>query len=206
MASPLPIAVLISGGGTTLRNLIERIDAGTLPVDIRLVISSSPDAQGLKYAAEANIPSLVVEKQRSVSPEAFSESVFAPCRAVQVRYVAMGGFLKHVIIPADFENRVVNIHPSLIPAFCGQGMYGLKVHQAVLDYGAKVTGCTVHFVDNQYDHGPILLQRPVAVQDDDTAESLQARVFEVECEAYPEALALLAGNRVQVVSRHARIR
>ena len=109
----------------------------------------------------------------------------------------MGGFLKHVLIPPDFENRVINIHPALIPAFCGQGMYGLRVHEAVLDYGAKVTGCTVHFVDNQYDHGPIILQRTVEVLPDDTPESLQARVFAAECEAYPEALRLLASGRVQ---------
>ncbi len=190
----LPIAVLISGGGTTLRNLIEKVRTGTLPVEIRLVISSSATARGLQYAAEAGIPALVVEK-KGMTDEAFSEAVFSPCRAAGVRYVVMGGFLKHVLIPPDFENRVVNIHPSLIPAFCGHGMYGLKVHQAVLDAGAKVSGCTVHFVDNVYDHGPILLQRQVEVRGDDTAESLQARVFAAECEAYPEALTMLAAKQ-----------
>ena len=98
----------------------------------------------------------------------------------------MGGFLKHVLIPADFENRVVNIHPALIPAFCGQGFYGHRVHEAVLDAGAKMSGCTVHFVDNVYDHGPIILQRTVPVLDDDTPDTLAARVFAAECEAYPE--------------------
>jgi len=206
MANPLPIAVLISGGGTTLRNLIERIGTGSLPAEIRLVISSNPDARGLEYAAEAKIPTLVVEKNKSASPAAFSDAIFGPCRDAKVRYVVMGGFLKHVPIPTDFENRVVNIHPSLIPAFCGLGMYGLKVHQAVLDYGAKVTGCTVHFVDNDYDHGPIILQRAVEVRDDDTAESLQARVFQAECEALPEALALLASSRVAVAGRRVLLR
>lgn len=193
MASPLPIAVLFSGGGTTLRNLVDRVRAGSLSVEIRLVISSSATARGLQYAAEAGIPALVVEKE-GLSDAAFSEAIFAPCRAAGVRNVVMGGFLKHVLIPPDFENRVVNIHPSLIPAFCGHGMYGLKVHQAVLDADAKVSGCTVHFVDNEYDHGPIILQRQVKVRDDDTAESLQARVFAAECDAYPEALTMLAAK------------
>lgn len=200
LTHPLPIAVLISGGGTTLRNLIERIGAGSLAGDIRLVISSNPHARGLEYAAEAKIPTLVVQK-KSISHAAFSHAIFGACREAGVHYVVMGGFLKHVPIPPDFENRVVNIHPGLIPAFCGLGMYGLKVHQAVLDYGAKITGCTVHFVDNQYDHGPIILQRPVEVRDDDTAETLQARVFQAECDALPEVLTLLAASRVTVTGR-----
>ncbi|MCI0361132.1 MAG: phosphoribosylglycinamide formyltransferase [Planctomycetaceae bacterium] len=206
MASLLPIAVLISGGGTTLRNLIERVGAGSLPVEIRLVISSNPKARGLEYAAQAQIPTLVVEKKKFATPEAFSEAIFGPCRHAKVQYVVMGGFLKHVLISPDFENRVVNIHPALIPAFCGHGMYGLAVHQAVLDYGAKLTGCTVHFVDNDYDHGPIILQRAVAVHDEDTPQTLQARVFEAECDALPEALALLASSHVAVSGRRVTIR
>jgi phosphoribosylglycinamide formyltransferase-1 len=127
--------------------------------------------------------------------------MFAPCRHAGVTYVVMAGFLKHVPIPADFTNRVINIHPSLIPAFCGKGMYGLKVHQAVLVYGAKVTGCTVHFVDNEFDHGPIIGQWPVPVKDDDTAELLQARVFAAECEAYPEVLRGLARGEISITGR-----
>ena len=206
MASPMPIAVLISGGGTTLRNLIEQIREGSLPIEIRLVISSSADARGLAIAAEAGIPSLVVRKDKLTTADAYSEAIFGPCRNAGVKYVVMGGFMKHVAIPADFENRVVNIHPSLIPAFCGHGMYGLRVHQAVLDYGAKITGCTVHFVDNDYDRGPIILQRPVEVRDDDTAESLQAAVFAEECQAFPEALSLLAAGRIQVSGRRVLVR
>jgi phosphoribosylglycinamide formyltransferase 1 len=194
MSAPLPIAVLISGGGTTLRNLIKRMKAGTLPVEIRLVISSNPNAVGLKFAAEAAVPSLVVEKTKSISPEEFSAAIFGPCHAAQVRYVVMGGFLKHVLIPADFENRVLNIHPALLPNFGGKGMYGLRVHEAVLASGARVSGCTVHFVDNVYDHGPIILQRKVEVRDDDTPASLRERVFAAECEAYPEALRMLAAE------------
>ena len=199
--SPLPIAVLISGGGTTLRNLIEQQRAGQLPIDIRLVISSNPTAKGLQYAADGKIPALVVEKKKGRTAADFESAVFEPCRAAGVRYVVMAGYLKHVTIPADFANRVINIHPSLIPSFCGQGMYGLKVHQAVLDYGAKVTGCTVHFVDNHYDHGPIIGQWPVAVADDDTAETLQARVFAKECEAYPAVLRALATGEISIRDR-----
>src|SRR5438045_2923368 len=117
MPAPLTIAVLISGGGTTLRNLIERIRSGSLPVEIRLVISSNPDANGLEFAKAAGVKSLVVEKKKGLSDAAFSEAIFGPCRAAGVRYVVMGGFLKHVVIPPDFQNRVINIHPALLPKF-----------------------------------------------------------------------------------------
>jgi phosphoribosylglycinamide formyltransferase-1 len=198
---PFPIAVLISGGGTTLRNLLERIEAGELGVQIRLVISSSAKARGLQYAADANIPTLVARRKDYDNAEAYSAAIFDPCREAGVELVVMGGFLKHVLIPDDFENRVINIHPGLIPAFCGKGFYGHHVHQAVLDYGAKISGCTVHFADNQYDHGPIILQRTVPVLDDDTADTLAARVFEQECEAFPEAIQRIATGRVRVVGR-----
>jgi phosphoribosylglycinamide formyltransferase-1 len=197
----LPIAVLISGGGTTFRNLLEKISAGTLDVDVRLVISSSSTAGGLEIAQDQGIPTQVIRAQEFDTPEGFSQAVFDACRDADVQLVVMGGFLKHVLIPPDFENRVTNIHPGLIPAFCGKGFYGLRVHQAVLDYGCKVSGCTIHFVDNEYDHGPIILQRVVPVRDDDTAESLAARVFEAECEAYPQAIQWYAEGRIQVDGR-----
>lgn len=203
--SPLPIAVLISGGGRTLRNLIQRADADNLDVDIRLVISSSRAAGGLNHARASSIESLVVAPDECRSPEAFSQAVFEPCRQAGVQLVVMAGFIKHVPIPGDFENRVVNIHPGLIPAFCGHGFYGHRVHSAVLEYGAKMSGCTVHFVDNQYDHGPIILQRTVPVADDDTADTLAERVFELECEAYPDSLQLIAEGRVQVEGRSVKI-
>ncbi len=198
---PFPIAVLISGGGTTLRNLLDRIEAGTLGVQVRLVISSSAKAGGLQFATDANIPSLVARRKDYDTPEAYSAAIFDPCREAGIQLVVMGGFLKHVLIPDDFENRVINIHPGLIPAFCGQGNYGHHVHHAVLDYGAKISGCTVHYADNQYDHGPIILQRTVPVLDDDTTDTLAARVFEQECEAFPEAIQQIAEGRVQVVGR-----
>lgn len=198
---PLPIAVLISGGGSTLRNLLEKIDAAKLDAQVKLVVSSSATAGGLKYAEQASAPSIVVRQKDHATLEAYREAIFDPCREAGVQLVVMGGFLKLVQVPADFENRVVNIHPGLIPSFCGKGFYGHHVHQGVLDYGAKVSGCTVHFVDNQYDHGPIILQRTVPVLDDDTADTLAARVFEQECEAYPEAIQAYADGRLRVVGR-----
>ena len=200
------IAVLISGGGTTLRNLLEEIDAGQLPVEIALVVSSSPTAGGLQFAADAGVPSVVVRRNDHAAQDDFSRTIFDHCRRARCDLVAMGGFLKRITIPEDFTNRVVNIHPALIPAFCGEGFYGRRVHQAVLEYGAKLSGCTVHFADNQYDHGPIIVQRAAPVLDDDTPETLAARVFEAECEAYPEALRLIAVGRVTVDGRRVRIK
>lgn len=205
MPTPLPIAVLISGGGTTLRNLLEKRDAGELPIDVRLVISSNPTARGLEIAKAAGIPTLVASKRKGQSSDDYAHDIFDPCRQAGVQLVVMGGFLKHVTIPQEFANRVVNIHPGLIPAFCGQGMYGHHVHEAVLEYGAKISGCTVHFVDNTYDHGPIILQQVVPVHDDDTPDSLAARVFAAECEALPEALRLIAAGKVQVDGRRVKI-
>ncbi|HWB00830.1 MAG TPA: phosphoribosylglycinamide formyltransferase [Pirellulales bacterium] len=196
--SPLRLVVLISGGGTTLRNLIEKIATGELDARIELVISSNPSAGGLAIAAAAGIPTRILERRSFTSNADYGAAVFDACRAVSPHLVVMAGFLKFCPVPDDFAGRVVNIHPSLIPAFCGHGMYGLRVHQAVLEAGARVTGCTVHFVDNQYDHGPIILQRTVPVLDDDTPEILAARVFEAECEAYPDALRLFAGGRLRL--------
>ncbi len=205
-STPLRLAVLISGGGTTLRNLIEHIDSGRLAAKIALVISSSPQAGGLKYAADAGIATHVVQRRDFADDQAFGQAVFDACRAAQVGLVAMAGFLKFAPIPDDFRNRVMNIHPALIPAFCGHGFYGLHVHRAVLDYGAKISGCTVHFVDNEYDHGPIILQRTVPVEADDTPERLAARVFAAECAAFPEAINLYAAGRVQVDGRTVQVR
>ncbi len=204
MAEPLPIAVFISGGGTTLRNLLQEWRAGQLPVEFRLVVSSNPRAGGLEFAREAGIPTEIVRRRDFASGEAHADAVFGACRRAGVALAVMAGYLEFVLIPADFENRVVNIHPSLIPAFCGHGFYGRHVHEAVLAYGAKVSGCTVHFVDNQYDHGPIILQRTVAVADADTPESLARRVFEAECAALPAALRAIAAGDIEVVGRVVR--
>ncbi len=204
-ARPLRIVVLISGGGTTLKNLIAHRDAGRLNVEIPLVLSNNPKAGGQPFALEADIPYEVIERNRFASQDAFSEALFGRCRDVDADLVVLGGFLKQITVPDDFANRVINIHPALIPAFCGKGMYGHYVHEAALQYGVKLTGCTVHFVDNQYDHGPVILQKAVPVLDHDTTDMLAARVFEAECEAYPAAIGLIATGRVTVEGRRVRI-
>ncbi|MBX7166979.1 MAG: phosphoribosylglycinamide formyltransferase [Pirellulales bacterium] len=203
--SPLRLAVLISGGGTTLRNLLAEIAAGRLDASVETVVSSNPQAGGLQIAASAGMPAHVVERRSFSGVAEFSAAIFDRCRAAQVDLVVMGGFLKLVEIPADYRGRVMNIHPALIPAFCGPGFYGHYVHEAVLAYGAKLSGCTVHFVDDQYDHGPIILQQAVPVLDNDTPASLAARVFEAECAAYPEALRLYAAGRLRLEGRKVRI-
>lgn len=204
-SNPLRLAVLISGGGRTLKNLLELAKEDRLPIDVRLVVSSSAKAGGLTVASEAEIPTAVVPRGSYESDLAFAEAVFAPCRTADVDYVVMAGYLKFLPVPPDFAGRVLNIHPSLVPAFCGQGLYGHHVHEAVLAYGAKVTGVTVHFVDDQYDHGPVIWQQPVPVFDDDSPESLAARVFEAEKEAYPHVLKLLAAGRLHVEGRKVSI-
>jgi phosphoribosylglycinamide formyltransferase-1 len=205
MAKKLKVVVLISGGGTTLKNLIDKHQAGEVDLDFRLVISSNPKAGGLAHASNADIPTEVIRRKDFESPEQHSAAIFSRCEQVGADYVVMGGYLQHVLIPSAFENRVLNTHPALIPSFCGKGFYGLRVHQAVLDYGAKLSGCTIHFVDNQYDHGPIILQKCVDVQSDDTAETLAARVFQAECDAYPNVLSMLANGQVQVNGRRVAI-
>jgi phosphoribosylglycinamide formyltransferase-1 len=152
------------------------------------------------------VPTLVFERRDYDSSQAYGDAVFAACQAADVDYVAMAGFLKLAPVPDDFRGRVLNIHPALLPAFGGHGMYGHRVHQAVLDAGVKVTGVTVHFVDNNYDQGPIIWQQPVPVFDDDTADTLSARVFESEKEAYPHVLRLLAAGRIHLEGRRVRIR
>jgi len=199
--STIRLAVLISGGGTTLKNLIEKIAESQLDAEIAIVVSSNPDAGGLNHAKAANIPSKVFAKAKTTAAEEYRDAVFGACREANVDLVVMGGFLKHILIPDDFENRVINIHPSLIPDFCGKGFYGQRVHKAVLEAGATKSGCTVHFVDDEYDHGPVILQREVDVLPDDTPQSLAARVFEAECDALPAAIRQVAADRNQIQNR-----
>src|SRR5206468_12914990 len=151
------------------------------------------------------IPVTVITRRDAGSREEFSKRIFDLCRREQAELVCMAGFLQLITVPDDFLGRVMNIHPALIPAFCGKGFYGHHVHEAVLAYGVKVSGCTVHFTDNQYDHGPIVLQRTVPVFDDDTPDTLAARVFEQECEAYPDAIRLFAEGQLSIEGRRVRV-
>ncbi len=204
MNLPIRLAVFLSGNGTTLQNLIDQIASGKLRAQIALVVSNHADVYGLMRAIDAGIPTAVVERKECGSREEFSQRLFDLCRQAKVDLVCLAGFLQLLQIPDDFLGRVMNIHPALIPAFCGKGYYGNPVHEAVLAYGAKVSGCTVHFCDNQYDHGPIILQRTVPVLDEDTPDTLAARVFKQECEAYPEAIRLFAEGLLLIEGRRVR--
>ena len=170
---PLKLGVLISGGGTTLKNLNRRArsrqvgDRGTPHV-----IASREDCGGVAWAREQGFPVDVISRGNYPDTDAFSAAIFETLRHADVDLVTLAGFLSLIHVPDDFLGRVMNIHPSLIPAFCGRGYYGHKVHESVIERGVKVSGCTVHFADNQYDHGPIILQRSVCVSDDDTPDSL----------------------------------
>jgi formyltetrahydrofolate-dependent phosphoribosylglycinamide formyltransferase len=203
------LAILASAGGTTLQNLIDRIGAGRLKAQVVLVVSNNADAYALERGRRAGVKTAVVSRKDAggavLAREEFSRQIFHHCRQAGADLVCLAGFLQLLHVPDDFLHRVMNIHPALIPAFCGQGYYGHHVHEAVLAYGAKITGCTVHFADNEYDHGPIILQLAVPVLDDDTPASLAERVFAQECEAYPEAIRLFAEGRLKAEGRRVRV-
>ena len=201
---PFPVVVMLSAGGTTLQNLLDRIAAKTLDIDIVHVISNRRDAYGLERAKTAGIPASVIERKAFASVDEFAAANFAACRQAGAKLVALAGYLQLLRIPEDFTHRVVNIHPSLLPSFGGKGMYGHFVHEAVLKFGAKVTGCTVHFADNEFDHGPIISQSVIDVLPGDDPDTLAKRVFDAECEAYPKAIAAFAAGKITVSGRLVR--
>lgn len=201
----LRLAVLLSGGGTTLQNIIDHIAAGKLDAEVACVISSRADAYGIERARNHNIPALVFARRLYDGLETFNRDIWGAIRQHNADLVVLAGFMSLLKIPPDYHNRIVNIHPALIPAFCGKGMYGHHVHEAVLEYGVKLTGVTVHFADPEYDSGPIICQDAVPVRDDDTADTLAKRVLAKEHELYPKAIQLIAENRVRVEGRRVRI-
>ena len=191
------LAVCVSGGGTTLQNLIDQIRAGHLDAEVVQVVASRPGIAAIARARAANLPVAVESRVRRSLAE-FSAAVFDPIRASGADLVILGGFLALLAIPDDFQGRVINVHPSLVPAFSGPGFHGERVHQAAIDRGVKLSGCTVHFVDATYDTGPIILQLPVPVLATDDAPTLAARVFEAECEALSAAITLFATGKLRV--------
>jgi phosphoribosylglycinamide formyltransferase-1 len=199
MPDPIRLVALVSGGGTTLQNFIDKIAAGSLNATVAGAVASRADAFGVTRAERAGIPAKVVPA--APRRPGFAEEVWAAVRSFDPQLVCFAGWLHLLPIPADFRHRVLNIHPALLPAFGGKGMYGHRVHEAVLAYGAKVSGCTVHFADDTYDTGPVLVQKCVPVAEGDTPDSLAARVFAAECEAYPEAIRLIAEGKVRVEGR-----
>jgi len=199
------LAVLLSGSGKTLQNLIDKIGDKTLNAKIQIVISSSPDAYGLKRAKKNNIPATVVKYSDYNSAEVFSNAIIKEIEEYPIDLIILAGFMHLFKIPDKYSGKVMNIHPGLIPSFCGKGYYGHHVHEAVIESGVKVSGCTVHFVDNEYDNGPIIIQRTVPVHEGDTPDTLAQKIFKEECLAYPDAINLFAEGRLKIEGSRVRI-
>lgn len=206
----LRVAVCVSGGGTNLQAILDSVDSGVITnTQIALVISNKPDAYALERAANKGIDSKVLVPNEFVNRDAFGEALIQVLDEAEIDLVVLGGYL--VILPENFvkayEGRIINIHPSLIPSHCGAGYYGLKVHESVLARGNKVTGATVHFVDEGTDSGPIILQKAVEVKQEDTPETLQKRVMEqAEWKILPQAINLIANDKIEIVDNLVRIK
>lgn len=192
----LKAAVLLSGSGRTLANFLEKISAGNLPLEIAAVVSSRPAVRGVEIAREAGLPCAVFRRKDYPSVGAHNDAINGWLAPFGARLIVLAGYLCFYIPPAGFTGPVVNIHPALLPKYGGQGFYGDRVHQAVLDAGDSETGCTVHLVSDHYDEGAILGQRIVPVLAGDDVHSLADRVFAAECELYPEVLARLAADLI----------
>jgi phosphoribosylglycinamide formyltransferase-1 len=202
------LGVLVSGGGSNLQSIIDSCETGYLPAETAVVISNKPEVYALERANKHDIPAYtLLSKDYKTSREYEDELIFI-LEKHDVDLVVLAGFIK-VLSPyfvSKFTRKIVNIHPSLIPSFCGRGFYGKKVHEAVIEYGVKITGVTVHFVDEGTDTGPIILQRAVPVKDDDTPDTLAARVLIEEHKIYPEALKRYAEDRLIIKGRRVLIK
>lgn len=201
----LRVAVLLSGTGRSLENMLERRALGDLAIDIPVVISSRSSVRGVEVARGAGIETHVVSRRQCSTPAAMSARIAELLAPHDIGLIVLAGFLSQLDILPEWDGRMINIHPSLLPLFGGHGFFGSRVHAAVLAAGMKVTGCTVHFVDAEYDAGPIILQRCVSVDEDDTPETLGARVFAAECEAYPAAIRLFQSGRLRIEGRRVRV-
>lgn len=204
--SQTKIGVLISGGGTNLQSLIDIIKKGYIKGSIKLIISNKEDAYGLERGREADIESIFINPAL-YNREDYDKKLIEEFKKRDVDLIVLAGYLR--ILSKDFiteyREKIINIHPSLIPSFCGKNYYGQRVHRAVLEYGCKITGATVHFVDENADTGPIILQEPVRVYDDDTIESLQKRVLEAEHKIFPEAVRLYCDGKLKIEGRQVKI-
>lgn len=201
------IAVLCSGGGTNLQALIDAVEAGSIDGEIVLVLSNASRAYALERAGRHGIPAQFVSKKQAGSDEAFNEVILEKLRGARAELVVLAGYLPIVgaQIVRAYEHRIINIHPALIPAFCGPGMYGRHVHEAVLAYGAKISGATTHFVDEQVDHGGVIMQKSVPVLEGDTPDTLAARVLTVEHEILPQSVRLYCAGKLGVDGRHVHV-
>jgi formyltetrahydrofolate-dependent phosphoribosylglycinamide formyltransferase len=203
---PVRLGVLISGGGTTSMNILEYIKTGRLNAEIALVISSRSTVAGVEKAKNAGLNVKIIRKNDFPDIDKFSERIKAELIAAKVDLVIQAGWLCLWKIPKEYTDRVMNIHPALLPSFGGKGMWGHHVHQAVLNAGCKISGCTVHFCTNEYDRGPIIVQRCCQVKDDDSPQSLAERVFLQECIAYPEAIKLFAEDKLLIQNGKVKIK
>ncbi len=202
----LRIGVLLSGEGTSLENLAECIDGGGVPAEIVVVVASKSKSGGLERARRRGIPAVAVPRTQHPDVGTFNDALHAVLEEHGADFVALLGFLSPFETRERFGARTINVHPALIPAFCGKGFYGSRVHEAVLEAGVKVTGATVHFVDAQYDHGPIILQDAVPVRDDDTPDTLAERVRAAERRLVPEAIRLFAEGCLRIDGGRVRIK
>lgn len=205
MSAPLRIAALLSGGGRTLMNIADCIDEGRLNAEVAIVIASREKIAGVERARARGFDVRIARVRDFPTEGAMHDAITSWMLEKGVQLVCLCGYLRWVRIDEPFKGRVINIHPALLPDFGGKGMYGDHVHRAVLEAGRTTSGCTVHFVDEEYDHGPIVVQRRCPVREDDTVEALAARVFEQECLAYPEAIRLFAEGRVRLVQGRAEL-
>jgi formyltetrahydrofolate-dependent phosphoribosylglycinamide formyltransferase len=203
--TPLRVAVLLSGEGTSLENLFEQIESGALNAQIVAVISSKENVGGLERARRRGVPALAVPRNQYPDSGKFNDAIHAELDQREIDLVACLGFLSPFETRGKFDGRAINVHPALIPAFCGKGYYGQRVHEAVLASGATASGATVHFIDDEYDSGPIILQEEVAVRADDTAASLAERVQAIERRLVPKAIQLFADNQLVIEAQKVRI-
>ncbi len=199
----LKIGVLVSGSGTNLQAIIDSCESGYIPGKVVIVISNRKDAYALERAKKHNIPALFINPKEYKNLDEYSEKIADELIKKEVDLVCLAGFLLKLSsgFIKKFKNRIMNIHPALLPSFGGKGMYGHHVHSAVINSGVKISGCTVHFVDEEYDHGQIVLQKAVEVKDDDTPETLAERVLKEEHKIYPEAIKLFAEGKLEIVNR-----
>jgi len=205
VSGPLRLAVLLSGEGTSLENLFEHIDAGDLDARVEVVIASKKSAGGLERAERRGVPTVAVPRRDFANVSAFNDRLHEVLDGYALDLIALLGFLSPFQMRGRYTGRCINVHPALIPAFSGQGFYGRRVHEAVLEKGCKVSGATVHFADDEYDHGPIILQEAVPVREDDTPATLAARVVEAERRLVPEAVRLFAEGRLRIEEGRVRI-
>lgn len=197
------IGVLISGSGTNLQSIIDNIQNANIDANISIVISSNKDAYGLTRAKEYNIKTTAINEKDYSRFELYNDAIIEELKNNQVELVVLAGYIKMLSkeFIENYRNKIINIHPSLIPSFCGKGYYGLKVHQAAIDYGVKLSGATVHFVDEEADHGPIIMQKCVSVDSYDTPQTLQQKVLKIEHEILPLAIQLYCEGRISIDGR-----